>query len=99
VLRLARLAKKSGLSGVIASPREIHPLCEILGERFLIVTPGIRPVKSERGDQRRTMSPAEAIIAGANYIVVGRPILTATDPARAALKIAEEIAFASGSSV
>ncbi len=96
--RLARLAKKSGLNGVIASPREIQPLRELLGEKFLIVTPGIRPVKSERGDQRRTMSPSEALIAGASYIVVGRPILTATDPARMARGIAEEIAFTAGAS-
>ncbi|HVM61738.1 MAG TPA: orotidine-5'-phosphate decarboxylase [Verrucomicrobiae bacterium] len=96
VLRLARLAKKSGLNGVIASPREIHPLRELLGEKFLIVTPGIRPAKAERGDQRRTMTPAEAIIAGADYIVVGRPIVDAASPARAAQRIAEEVAFASG---
>jgi orotidine-5'-phosphate decarboxylase len=70
----------------------------MLGEKFLIVTPGIRPLKSERGDQQRTMSPAEAIIAGADYIVVGRPIVEARNPARAALRIAEEIAFAAGAS-
>ena len=96
VLRLAKLAKRCGLNGVIASPREIHPIREVMGEKFLIVTPGIRPAKSELGDQRRAMTPAEAIIAGADYIVVGRPIIAAENPAHAALKITEEIVFAAG---
>jgi orotidine-5'-phosphate decarboxylase len=68
-----------------------------MGGKFLIVTPGIRPAKTEAGDQRRAMTPAEAIIAGADYIVVGRPIITASNPARAALRITEEIVFAAGS--
>jgi orotidine-5'-phosphate decarboxylase len=97
VLRLAKLAKRCGLNGVIASPREIRPLREMMGSKFLIVTPGIRPAKAELGDQRRAMTPAEAIISGADYIVVGRPIVQASNPTRAALKIAEEIVFASGS--
>jgi orotidine-5'-phosphate decarboxylase len=97
VLRLAKLAKKCGLNGVIASPREIHPLRETMGQKFLIVTPGIRPAKTELDDQRRSMTPAEAIIAGADYIVVGRPIITASNPGRVALRIAEEIVFAAGS--
>jgi orotidine-5'-phosphate decarboxylase len=96
VLGLAKLAKKCGLNGVVASPREIRPLRELMGEKFLIVTPGIRPAKTEAGDQRRAMTPAEAVIAGADYIVVGRPIITASNPARAALRIAEEIVFAGG---
>jgi orotidine-5'-phosphate decarboxylase len=97
VLRLAKLAKRCGLNGAISSPREIHPLREMMGENFLIVTPGIRPAKTERDDQRRTMTPAEAMIAGADYIVVGRPIIATSNPARAARRIAEEIVFASGS--
>jgi len=97
VLRLAKLAKKCGVNGVIASPREIQPIRETMGGKFLIVTPGIRPAKSELGDQRRAMTPAEAIIAGADYIVVGRPIIMASNPGRAALRIAEEIVFAAGS--
>jgi orotidine-5'-phosphate decarboxylase len=97
VLRLTKLAKRCGLNGVIASPREIRPIREMMGGKFLIVTPGIRPAKTEPGDQRRAMTPAEAIIAGADYIVVGRPIIAASNPARAALKIAEEIVFAAGS--
>jgi orotidine-5'-phosphate decarboxylase len=96
VLRLAKLAKNCGLNGVIASPREIHPLREMMGRKFLIVTPGIRPPKTESDDQRRSMTPAEAIIAGADYVVVGRPIIAAKNPAQAALKIAEEIVFAAG---
>ena len=96
VLRLARLAKRSGLNGVIASPREIHPLREIMVTKFQIVTPGIRPVKSDLADQRRAMTPAEAIIAGADHIVVGRPIIAAKNPAQAAVRIAEEIRFAAG---
>ena len=94
----ARLSKKSGLNGVVASPHEIHPIREMLGEKFLIVTPGIRPAKAGQGDQQRTMTPAEAVIAGADYIVVGRPIIAARNPARAAVRIAEEIAFAAGPS-
>jgi orotidine-5'-phosphate decarboxylase len=96
VLRLAELAKECGLNGVIASPREIHPLREMMGDKFLIITPGIRPAKTGLDDQRRAMTPAEAIIAGADYIVVGRPITAASDPANAALKVAEEIVFAAG---
>jgi orotidine-5'-phosphate decarboxylase len=97
VLRLAKLAKRCGLNGVIASPREIHPVREMLGGKFLIVTPGIRPANAALGDQRRAMTPAEAIIAGADYIVVGRPIIAASNPGRAAVRIAEEIVFAAGS--
>ncbi|MGD0061322.1 MAG: orotidine-5'-phosphate decarboxylase [Verrucomicrobiia bacterium] len=96
VLRLAKLAKRCGLNGVIASPREIHPIRKVMGGNFLIVTPGIRLAKTELGDQRRAMAPAEAIIAGADYIVVGRPIIAARNPAHAVLKIAEEIVFAAG---
>jgi orotidine-5'-phosphate decarboxylase len=97
VLRLAKVAKRCGLNGVIASPREIRPLREMMGPKFLIVTPGIRPAKAEMGDQRRAMTPAEAIISGADYIIVGRPIILSSNPARAALRIAEEIVFAGGS--
>jgi orotidine-5'-phosphate decarboxylase len=98
VLRLAKLAKECGLDGVIASPREIRPIRELMGGDFLIVTPGIRPANAEAGDQQRVMTPTEAITAGASYIVVGRPIIAADDPARAAANIAAEIASVTNSS-
>jgi orotidine-5'-phosphate decarboxylase len=94
VLRLAKLAKASGLNGVIASPQEIRQLREVVGKDFLIVTPGIRPSWAQAGDQKRVMTPANAIAAGANYIVVGRPIIAANDPAQAAERILEEMASA-----
>jgi orotidine-5'-phosphate decarboxylase len=92
VLRLAKLAKASGLNGVIASPHEIRMLREAVGKDFLIVTPGIRPSWTEAGDQKRVTTPAEAVAAGASYIVVGRPIAAADDPAQAAARILEEMA-------
>jgi orotidine-5'-phosphate decarboxylase len=92
VLERARLAKRCGLDGVIASPQEIHLLREKLGKKFLIVTPGIRPAGAEIGDQKRVMTPAEAIAAGADYIVVGRPIIAAAKPADVARRIVSEIA-------
>jgi orotidine-5'-phosphate decarboxylase len=94
VMRLAKLAKTSGLNGVIASPREIRQLREVVGKDFLIVTPGIRPSWEQAGDQKRVMTPADAVAAGANYIVVGRPIIAADNPAQAAERILEEMASA-----
>jgi orotidine-5'-phosphate decarboxylase len=92
VLHLAKLAKASGLNGVIASPHEIHMIREAVGKDFLIVTPGIRPSWAEAGDQKRMMTPAEAVAAGADYIVVGRPIIASNDPAQAAARVLEEMA-------
>jgi orotidine-5'-phosphate decarboxylase len=94
VLRLAKLAKACGLNGVIASPHEIRLLREAVGKDFLIVTPGIRPSSAEAGDQKRVMTPADAVAAGASYLVVGRPIIAASDPAQAAALIVEEMASA-----
>jgi orotidine-5'-phosphate decarboxylase len=91
VLRLAKLAQECGLNGVIASPQELKPLRQAVGEKFMIVTPGIRPAWSETGDQKRIMTPAEAVASGANYIVVGRPIIAAADPRAAALCIKTEM--------
>ncbi len=91
VLRLAELAKSAGLDGVVASPSEARLIREKLGKDFLIITPGIRPSWAEAGDQKRIASPKEAIADGATYIVVGRPITEAKDPAQAARKISEEI--------
>lgn len=90
-VRLARLAKESGLRGVVASPLEIRSIREACGAELVILTPGIRPAGSEVGDQRRTMTPREAVTAGADYIVVGRPITSAADARSAALRIVEEM--------
>src|SRR5437016_748914 len=92
VARLARVAANCGLDGVVASPREIRTIRETVVNRdFLIVTPGIRPSADATQDQRRTLTAAEAIRAGADYLVVGRPIINAEDPLDAARKIVEEI--------
>jgi orotidine-5'-phosphate decarboxylase len=91
-VRLARLTQRSGLRGVVASPLEIAPIREACGADFVILTPGIRPAGSDAGDQRRTMTPGEAVRAGASYIVVGRPITNAADPRAAALRVVDEMA-------
>jgi orotidine-5'-phosphate decarboxylase len=91
----AMLAQEAGFDGVVASGREAASLRQALGPDMLIVTPGIRPLGSKADDQARTVTPSEAIKAGANYIVVGRPITRATDPRQAAEAIAGEIAGAS----
>lgn len=83
VLNLARLVKSSGLDGVIASPKEAKTIRQEFGKDFLIVTPGIRPEGTEKHDQKRTATPQEAIKAGADYIVIGRPIIKAKDPVKA----------------
>ncbi len=88
--RLAALAQAAGLDGVVASPHEIAIVRRRCGERFVIVTPGIRGGGDARGDQSRTMSAADAVAAGASYLVVGRPIIAATDPRAAAERIAAE---------
>lgn len=87
VLRLAELAREAGLDGVVCSPREILPVRARCGDDFLLVTPGIRPQNSDLGDQKRTLSPREALQAGANYLVVGRPITGASDPVAAAKRL------------
>lgn len=93
VVSLAELAKKAGLNGVIASPQEISLIRQKCGPSFLIVTPGIRPAFSqvEKDDQKRMMTPKEAIAAGANFIVLGRPIRMAPDPVAAMEKVIAEI--------
>jgi orotidine-5'-phosphate decarboxylase len=89
--RLAFLASKAGVDGVIASPQEIGIIRERCGEKFLIVTPGIRAPSDKKDDQKRTLTPKEAISAGANYLVIGRPIKEAKDPLEAVQKIIEDI--------
>jgi orotidine-5'-phosphate decarboxylase len=96
VVKLARLARKAGIDGVVASPLEIHLIREACGKDFLIVTPGVRPAFAATDDQKRVMTPAEAIKAGADYLVIGRPISAATDPVRAVEMIIEEIMAAEG---
>jgi orotidine-5'-phosphate decarboxylase len=91
VVRLARLAKESGMDGVVASPLEIGLIREACGPDFLIVTPGVRPTFAAADDQKRIMTPAEAVYCGADYLVIGRPIATAVNPAQAAELIAAEI--------
>ncbi len=90
--RLAALAKSCGLDGVVCSPHEIAALRAECGAAFLLVVPGIRPAWAAAGDQKRVMTPAEAARLGADYLVIGRPITAAEDPAAAARRIAAEVA-------
>ncbi len=93
VVALARMAQQAGLDGVVASPQETAAIRSACGSDFAIVTPGIRGASagSEKNDQARTMGPAEAVKAGASHLVVGRPIIAASDPRGAAQRIAEEM--------
>ena len=91
VVRLARLAQDSGLDGVVCSAQEIAALRAACGKDFVLLTPGIRPRWSDSGDQKRVMTPAEAVAAGADYLVIGRPITPAPDPAAAARQIVEAL--------
>ncbi|MHB9155157.1 MAG: orotidine-5'-phosphate decarboxylase [Endomicrobiales bacterium] len=91
VLERARLAKASGLDGVISSPHEIEIIKKTCGKDFAVVTPGIRPDEGKKDDQKRVATPLAAVRAGADFIVVGRPIIEASDPAAVARKITEEI--------
>ena len=81
VLRLAHLTHRSGLDGVVCSPQEVEILRNACGEEFKLVTPGIRPIGADFGDQRRVMTPTAAIRAGSDYLVIGRPITKADNPA------------------
>ena len=91
VVDLARLGLKAGLDGVVASPHEIDAIKAACGQSFVVVTPGIRPAGTASGDQKRYMTPAAAVHAGADYLVIGRPILEAPDPADAVDAIAAEM--------
>src|SRR5256885_16348862 len=96
VVRLALLTKQAGMDGVVASPHEVADIREACGRRFVIVTPGIRPRDAGRNDQQRVMTPADAIQASVDYIVVGRPTPPAKDPVAAARKITAEMQAAAG---
>jgi orotidine-5'-phosphate decarboxylase len=92
VVRLARLTQHCGLDGVVCSSREIAPIRKACGANFQLVVPGIRPAGGDLADQKRVMTPSEAARAGADILVIGRPITGAADPAAAARAIAEELA-------
>jgi orotidine-5'-phosphate decarboxylase len=91
VVALALLAKEAGCDGVVASPHEILTIKEACGKGFLVITPGVRPAGAALGDQKRVMTPGEAVARGADYIVVGRPIAASNAPAEAAKAILDEI--------
>ncbi len=94
VMRLARLTSNAGLDGVVCSAHEVKMLRDNLGKEFKLVTPGIRPAGSNKDDQKRVMTPAQAINAGSDYLVIGRPITQAADPGQALKDISEEISTA-----
>ena len=90
-VRLADLASRSGLDGVVCSPQEVGVLRRSMGKNFVLVTPGIRPRDSQQDDQKRVMTPAAAIKAGADYLMIGRPITAAADPETAFLALQTEV--------
>lgn len=92
-LHLAKLAQEAGLDGVVCSPQETALIRKKCGEDFLIVTPGVRSAGSAKGDQKRIETPAKAIKAGADHLVIGRPITQAADPKQAAIKIIDSISY------
>jgi len=97
VVRLARLCEASGIDGVVASPREISPIRNVVkNSDFVILTPGVRPPGSALNDQKRVMTPLEALEAGANYLVIGRPITASPEPGQAAERILAEIRGVTG---
>lgn len=92
VVRLARLAQDNGIDGVVCSAQEIEALRQACGPDFKLLVPGIRPTWAVTGDQKRIMTPADAVARGADYLVIGRPITGADDPVSAAKRIADELA-------
>ncbi|BAY16562.1 orotidine 5' monophosphate decarboxylase [Anabaenopsis circularis NIES-21] len=90
-LEMALMAKDSGLDGAVCSPQEVAQLRQTCGHDFLLVCPGVRPTWAEKGDQMRSLTPSQAIQAGANYLVIGRPITAAAEPELAWKRISEEL--------
>ncbi|MEH2117575.1 orotidine-5'-phosphate decarboxylase [Nostoc sp.] len=90
-LEMALLAQEAGLDGAVCSPQEVAQLRQTCGDDFLLVCPGVRPTWADKDDQKRSLTPAQAIIAGADYLVIGRPITTATEPELAWKRISEEL--------
>ena len=91
-LEMALLAKESGLAGAVCSPQEAQQLRQVCGDDFLLVCPGVRPSWAEAGDQKRSLTPSAALKAGADYLVIGRPITAAADPSAAFGRICDELA-------
>lgn len=91
VVRLAKLTKDCGLGGVVCSAKEIKPIRKACGPDFKLIVPGIRPEWAAKGDQKRVMTPKDAVLAGADVLVIGRPITKADDPLKAAMRVAEEL--------
>lgn len=91
VMRLAKLAQSSGMDGVVCSAQESTMLSQNLGSDFVLVTPGIRPTGSAQGDQKRIMTPSEAMAAGSHYLVIGRPITQAEDPIQVLTSVNQEL--------
>lgn len=91
-LQMALLARESGLDGAVCSPQEVEQLRQTCGDDFLLVCPGVRPSWAEAGDQKRSLTPAQAIKAGADYLVIGRPITAAAEPESAWNRICDELA-------
>lgn len=91
-LQMALLAQESGLDGAVCSPQEVSQLRTLCRDNFLLICPGVRPSWSQTGDQKRVMTPAKAMQAGADYLVIGRPITTAANPEEAWERICEELA-------
>lgn len=94
-LQMALLAQDAGLDGAVCSPQEVEQLRQTCGDNFLLVCPGVRPNWAEAGDQKRSLTPAQAIQAGANYLVIGRPITAAANPESAWNRICDELATVS----
>ena len=98
VLLLAELAKTCGLDGVVCSAREVEPVSRTCGRDFILVTPGIRPQGGQQDDQKRVMTPAQAVQAGSHYLVIGRPVSRAENPRRVLQQLNDEIRIAAGAS-